>query len=97
MEDLDFGEDKKLIQYILKNLSAESKAAITEEILIDILDYMLDFYAERGLLDSDGEGEFMVSDMTAYILMHMQQDRINVTEDQIDEVLDLEFEYEEKI
>lgn len=98
MEDLEFGEDKALIQYILKNLSADSKKSITEAIITDILDYMLDYYEEQGFLDGDedSEVEIVESDMAAFILQHLQQDRINITEDQLYEVLDLEYEFDKE-
>ena len=98
MEDLGFGEDKELIQYILQNLSAESKKHITEDIVTDILDYLLDYYEEQGFFEGDEEAEVEIveSDMAAFILQHLQQDRVNITEDQLYEVLDLEYEFDKK-
>ena len=99
---VELGEEKALIAYILNNLSEENKSGVTEEIVIFVLDAMLDYYAESGVLDdandetADEEVEINEFEMVTFIAEKLAQEEIILSQSQLEEILDLEFEYNQQ-
>lgn len=102
---VELGEEKALIAYILNNLSEENKNGVTEEIVVFILDAMLDYYAESGVLDdsngdtgdlAEEEVEINEFEMASFIAEKLAQEEILLSQSQLEEILDLEFEYNQQ-
>lgn len=102
---VELGEEKALIAYILNNLSEENKNGVTEEIIVFILDAMLDYYAESGVLDdsngdtgdhAEEEVEINEFEMASFIAEKLAQEEILLSQSQLEEILDLEFEYNQQ-
>lgn len=97
MENLGFGDDKELVNYVLKNLSNENKEGITPEKIENVLDFMLDFFEHKGYMDdeADGNEEVIIDDdeMTNFIQEKLEKNAIFLTEAQVREILDIEYQF----
>jgi hypothetical protein len=97
MENLGFGDDKELVNYVLKNLSNENKEGITPEKIENVLDFMLDFFEHKGYMDdeADGNEEVIIDDdeMTNFIQEKLGKNAIFLTEAQVREILDIEYQF----
>lgn len=102
-DNLGFGEDKELIDYIMSHLSPENKVNVTPEIIDNVLTFMLDYYDEQGFFDDEdpnfagdekeveiNEGEML------YFIENKIKEQAPLTEEQLQEILDLEFEFNQK-
>ena len=97
MENLGFGDDKELVNYVLKNLSNENKEGITPEKIDNVLDFMLDFFEYKGYMDdeADGNEEVIIDDdeMANFIQDKLEKNAISLTEAQVKEILDIEYQF----
>lgn len=97
---VELGEEKALIEYILNNLSEENKSGVTEEVVTSVLDAMLDYYEESGILDetedSDEEVEINEFELASFVAEKLAKEEILLSQSQLEEILDLEFEYNQK-
>jgi len=92
---LEYNDDEAL-KFILKSLPAEVKDRIDEETVQYVLDVIYDFYNEKGYIDEEDTAEETSIDeeeMYEYILENALKDEINLTEDDIQLILDAEFDY----
>lgn len=101
MEDLGFGEDRELIDYVLNHISEENKKGLTSEKIESVLDFMLDFFESKGYLDesnidSDQEVEIDEGEMSCYIMENIERASIALTVEQVDEILDLEYQFNQE-
>ncbi len=97
MENLGFGDDKELVNYVLKNLSNENKEGITPEKIENVLDFMLDFFEYKGYMDdeADSDEEVIIDDdeMANFIQEKLEKNAISLTEAQVKEILDIEYQF----
>ncbi len=97
MDEYGFGEDKEMIDYILNHLSKGNKQGITADIIEAVIDYMLDFYESKGFLDDtkneDEDVEIDETEMCDFIMEKLVKAKITLTTEQLDEILDLEYQY----
>ncbi|MBP5423374.1 MAG: hypothetical protein IJ916_05870 [Paludibacteraceae bacterium] len=97
MENLGFGDDKELVNYVLKNLSNENKEGITPEKIENVLDFMLDFFEYKGYMDdeTDSNEEVIIDDdeMANFIQEKLEKNAISLTEAQVKEILDIEYQF----
>ncbi len=97
MENLGFGDDKELVNYVLKNLSNENKEGITPEKIENVLDFMLDFFEYKGYMDdeTDSNEEVIIDDdeMANFIQEKIEKNAISLTEAQVKEILDIEYQF----
>ncbi len=97
MDEYGFGEDKEMIDYILNHLSKGNKQGITADKIEAVIDYMLDFYDSKGFLDDtkneDEDVEIDETEMCNFILEKLDKAKITLTTEQLDEILDLEYQY----
>lgn len=97
MENLGFGDDKELVNYVLKNLSNENKEGITPEMIENVLDFMLDFFEYKGYMDdeTDSNEEVIIDDdeMANFIQEKLEKNAISLTEAQVKEILDIEYQF----
>ena len=98
MDDIYFGDDKELINYILSNLSEENKKNITAEIVDDVIAEMMNYYESKGFFDElvgndDDELEINTSEMVLLIQEAVSK-KTPITLAQVEEILDLEYQFD---
>lgn len=97
--ELDLGpefDDEKCIQYILNLIPEEDRGNMTEDDVQYVLDVIYDFYESVGLIDEDDTADEGVIDEEAeleFIRKAVKKDHIQLTDQQIQLILDGEFQY----
>lgn len=97
--DLDLGpefDDEKCIQYILNIIPEEDKKGMTEDDVQYVLDVIYDYYESAGLIseeDTAGEGVIDETAELEFVRKAAKKDHINLTDEQIQLILDGEFQY----
>jgi len=91
---LEYDEDKA-VEYILQHLPDELKDTVDEDKIDYVLDVIYDYYDEKGLIDEDSTEEASIDeeDMFKYIRKCAKKDKIELSEAEIQVILDGEFEY----
>lgn len=94
-DDLLVYDEDDAVKFILNYIPAESKGKITEELVEYVLDVVYEYYDENGLIDEDSTEEASIDEeeMFKYILKSSKKDKVELTEDDIQLILDGEFEY----
>src|SRR5574344_979109 len=93
-------DDNEAIQFIIKNLSSETQAKITDDDVQYVLDLICEYYDENHLMDEDSSDEASIAedDMHNFIWNIVKKEKIaQFTEDELQEILDGEFEYGKRI
>ena len=101
-QDLDLGpefDDSKCIEYILNLIPAEDRKGISEEDVQYVLDVIYDYYESEGLLDESVAKDSYVDEDAEldYIMKAAKEDGVKLTSEQIQLILEGEFEYGVKI
>ena len=101
-QDLDLGpefDDSKCIEYILNLIPAEDRKGISEEDVQYVLDVIYDYYKSEGLLDENVAKDSYVDEDAEldYIMKAAKEDGVKLTSEQIQLILDGEFEYGKSI
>lgn len=98
-DDLLVYDEDEAVKFILDYIPAESKDRINEEKIEYVLDVVYDFYDENGLIDEDSTEEASIDEeeMFKYILKNSQKDKMELNEEDIQLILDGEFEYGKSI
>ena len=94
-DDLLVYDEDDAVKFILKMIPAEMKAKIDEDAINYVLDVVYDFYEEKGLIDEDSTEEASIDEeeMMKYVLKAAKKDKMKLTEDEIQLILDGEYEY----
>ena len=94
-DDLLVYDEDDAVKFILKFIPAEAKDRITDDKIEYVLDVVYDFYDENGLIDEDSTEEASIDEeeMFKYILKCSKKDKMQLTEDDIQLILDGEYEY----
>ncbi|MDR3328383.1 MAG: hypothetical protein LBT04_09830 [Prevotellaceae bacterium] len=96
-KDLIEFDDNDAIKFILESLPSEQKGKIDEDTVQYVLDSICDYYEENGLFEDDDtvdEAEIAQDDMFNYIYSIIQQEKeVKLSAEQLQLILDLEFEY----
>jgi hypothetical protein len=94
-EDLLVYDEDEAVKFILNYIPAEDKKQITEEKIEYVLDVVYEFYDENGLIDEDSTEDASIDEeeMFKFILKCAKKDKIEMTEDEIQLILDGEYEY----
>lgn len=98
-EPFDF-DDSEAIRFILNRLAPETRARITDDDVQYVLDLICDYYDKNDLLDDtdDSDATIAEDDMHNYIWSMMRRENLtHMSEDDMQEILDGEFEYGKKI
>jgi hypothetical protein len=92
-DDLLVYDEDAAVAYILKLMPKE--AGIDEDKIEYVLDVVYEYYDEKGLIDEDSTEEASIDeeDMFKFILKCAKKDKMSLTEEQIQLILDGEFEY----
>ena len=94
-EDLLVYDEDEAVKFILNFIPAESKESIDNDKIEYVLDVVYDFYEENGLIDEDSTEEASIDEeeMFKYIVKCSKKDKMNLTEDDIQLILEGEYEY----
>lgn len=94
-DDLLVYDEDDAVKFILKFIPDEAKDRITDDKIEYVLDVVYDFYDENGLIDEDSTEEASIDEeeMFKYILKCSKKDKMQLTEDDIQLILDGEYEY----
>ncbi len=98
-EDLIFFDDTEAIQFILSSLPEEAKATVTEDKIEYVLDAIYDFYDDEGLIDEDTteSAEIDEEDMFVYLQKCIEEDKMEITNEEINYILEGEYAYGKSI
>lgn len=94
-DDLLVYDEDEAVKFILKLIPAELKEKINEDAINYVLDVVYDYYDENGLLDEDAVDETSIDEeeMLKFVVKAAKKDKIDLNEDDIQLVLDGEYEY----
>lgn len=94
-DDMLVYDEDEAVKFILNHIPEESKSRITDDMIEYVLDVVYDFYDENGLIDEDSTDEASIDEeeMFKYIMKFSKKDKMGLTEDDIQFILDGEFEY----
>ncbi|MEI7503576.1 MAG: hypothetical protein WCJ61_09865 [Paludibacter sp.] len=94
-EDLLVYDEDEAVAFILDFIPTEAKDRIDEDKIEYVLDVVYDFYDENGLIDEDSTEEASIDEeeMFKFILKCSKKDKMELNEDDIQLILDGEFEY----
>jgi hypothetical protein len=72
---LDAEEDQREAQWILTQLSTELKERFTTDDILQLMDYIVDYYYESGVLDLDNDDvEIDLEEVAAAVCRNVQKD-----------------------
>jgi hypothetical protein len=91
---LEYDEDAA-VAFIINGLPDEAKERIDDDKIEYILDVVYEYYDEKGLIDEDSTEEASIDeeDMLNFIMKCCKKDKMNLTEDDIQLIMDGEYEY----
>jgi hypothetical protein len=94
-DDLLVYDEDEAVKFILNTLPADAKERINDEKIEYVLDVVYEFYDENGLIDEDSTEEASIDEeeMFKFILKCSKKDKMNLSEDDIQLILDGEYEY----
>ena len=94
-DDLLVYDEDDAVKFILKLVPDELKAKIDDDVINYVLDVVYDYYDENGLLDEDAVDETSIDEeeMLKFVVKAAKKDKIDLNEDDIQLVLDGEYEY----
>jgi len=94
-DDLLVYDEDEAVTFILNSIPAEAKERITEDTVEYVLDVVYDYYEENGLIDEDSTEEASIDEeeMYKYIVKCAKKDNMELGDDDIQLILDGEFEY----
>ncbi len=98
-DDLLVYDEDEAIKFILEQVPAEFKKRINDDKIQYVLDVIYDFYDEKGFIEEDSAEEASIDEeeMSLFIVKSAKKDKIDLTEEEIQLILDAEFEYGQKI
>ena len=97
--DLDLGpefDDQECIDFILNLIPEEDRGNMTEDDIQYVLDVIFEYYDQAGLIDEDdtaSEGVIDENEEFEFVKKAARKDGIQLTDQQIQLILDGEFEY----
>jgi hypothetical protein len=97
-EELVFDEEDA-IRFILDFIPEEDKKDLTEDDVQYVLDVIYDYYEKEGLIDEDTAEEASIDEekMFDFVQKAVKKDKMHISDEQIQLILEGEFEYGVKI
>jgi len=94
-DDLLVYDEDEAVKFILDSLPADAKERVDNDKIEYVLDVVYDYYEENGLIDEDSTEEASIDEeeMFKYILKSSKKDKMGLSEDDIQLILDGEYEY----
>ena len=99
MSDISSEGDDETLLYILDKFSDEEKKRIPKNAVQLVLDSMVDYYYDKNLISDNGkeEAEIDEDDMLKFIMQKISTSGFNISEEDVQLILDLEFDYGKSI
>ena len=93
-EELVFDEDDA-IRFILDFIPEEDKKDLTEDDVQYVLDVIYDYYEKEGLIEEDTAEAASIDEEAMFKYVHdaIKKDKMHITDEQIQLILEGEFEY----
>ncbi|VBB43453.1 conserved hypothetical protein [uncultured Paludibacter sp.] len=94
-DDLLEYDDDEAVKFILKMVPKELKSKIDDNAVNYVLDVVYEFYEENGLIDEESTDEASIDEeeMLKYVMKAVKKDKMALTEDEVQLILDGEYEY----
>jgi hypothetical protein len=94
-DDLLVYDEDDAVKFILKLVPDELKTKIDEDVINYVLDVVYDFYEDNGLIDDESTEEASIDEeeMLKYVMKAAKKDKMKLNEDEIQLILDGEYEY----
>jgi hypothetical protein len=94
-EDLLVYDEDDAVKFILNFLSSVENHKVDDIKIEYVLDVVYEYYEENGLIEEDSTEEASIDEekMFNYILKCSKKDKIEISEDEIQMILEGEFEY----
>lgn len=94
-DDMLVYDEDDAVKFILDFLPADFKEKIDDSKIEYVLDVVYEYYEENGLIDEESTEEASIDEeeMMKFVLKASKKDKMNLTEDEIQLVLDGEYEY----
>lgn len=98
-DDLLVYDEDDAVKFILNFLPEEAKKSIDDSKIEYVLDVVYEFYDENGLIEEDSTEEASIDEeeMFKYILKVSKKDKMQLTEEEVQLILEGEFEYGKSI
>ena len=94
-DDLLVYDEDDAVKFILNFIPEDLKNRFDEDKIEYVLDVVYDFYDENGLIDEDSTEEASIDEeeMFKFILKNSKKDKMKLSEEDIQLILDAEYEY----
>lgn len=88
-------DESEAIQYILDFIPDEDKENLSEDTIQYVLDLITDYYESEGLIEDDTAEEASIDEeaMFNYVKQAVREDDMPINDEQIQLILEGEFEY----
>lgn len=98
-DDLLVYDEDDAVKFILNFLPEDAKKSIDDSKIEYVLDVVYEFYDENGLIEEDSTEEASIDEeeMFKYILKVSKKDKMKLTEEEVQLILEGEFEYGKSI
>lgn len=98
-DDLLVYDEDEAVKFILNHLPAEEKENIPDIKVEYVLDVIYEFYDEKGLIQEDTAEEASIDEeeMFKFIKKCAKKDKMDITEKEIQVIIEAEFEYGKSI
>lgn len=98
-DDLLVYDEEDAVKFILNFLPEDAKKSIDDSKIEYVLDVVYEFYDENGLIEQDSTEEASIDEeeMFKYILKISKKDKMQLTEEEVQLILEGEFEYGKSI
>ena len=98
-DDLLVYDEEDAVKFILNFLPEDAKKSIDDSKIEYVLDVVYEFYDENGLIEQDSTEEASIDEeeMFKYILKLSKKDKMELTEEEVQLILEGEFEYGKSI
>ena len=98
-DDLLVYDEDDAVKFILNFLPEAAKKSIDDSKIEYVLDVVYEFYDENGLIEEDSTEEASIDEeeMFKYILKVSKKDKMQLTEEEVQLILEGEFEYGKSI
>ncbi len=98
-DDLLVYDEDDAVKFILRSLPADAQQRVDETKIEYVLDVIYDFYEENGLIDEDSTEEASIDEeiMFEYIQKCSKKDKMGLTEEDIQLILEGEYQYGKSI
>ena len=94
-DDLLVYDEDEAVKFILNHISSEAKTNIPDTKVEYVLDVIYEYYDEKGLIQEDTAEEASIDeeDMFKYLKKCVKKDKMDITEEEITQILEGEYEY----